>query len=410
MSRTVLHILSQRPQQTGSGVTLDALVACAAEKGWRQHAVVGVPSSEPTVAIADLGPDQMHPLFFGTETLPFAVPGMSDVMPYESTRFSSMSEAEIDAYQRAWQRHLKRVIEKTRPDIIHSHHIWIVSALIKAVAPAIPVVTQCHATGLRQAVLCPHLADDVWEGCRRNDAFLALHAGHADQLGTTLGVPKDRISVIGAGYNEALFHPRGRIEPQVPTLVYVGKLSPAKGLPQLLLAVHQLLEKGHPIEMHVAGAGSGQEAESIREQIKGMYPAVRYCGQLSQPALADLLRRCTLCVLPSFYEGMPLVLVEAFACGCRLISTPLPGVVDALMRLIPNAIDTVPMPPLIGIDTPDPSHLPRFTLDLERTIARAIKHPPLDTEDIAFKNTLASFTWEAVFDRVESTWASLIKS
>ena len=35
-------------------------------------------------------------------------------------------------------------------------------------------------------------------------------------------------------------------------------------------------------------------------------------------------------VLPSFYEGVPLVLAEAAACGCRLVATALPGVREAL--------------------------------------------------------------------------------
>ena len=46
MSGKVLHILSQRPGRTGSGVTLDALVRQAAAAGWSQQALVGVPVTE----------------------------------------------------------------------------------------------------------------------------------------------------------------------------------------------------------------------------------------------------------------------------------------------------------------------------------------------------------------------------
>ena len=57
--------------------------------------------------------------------------------------------------------------------------------------------------------------------------------------------------------------------------------------------------------------------------MEDLVPLVTMHGQLDQPALADLMRRCAVCVLPSFYEGVPLVLVEAAACGCRLVSTDL---------------------------------------------------------------------------------------
>ena len=51
-----------------------------------------------------------------------------------------------------------------------------------------------------------------------------------------------------------------------------------------------------------------------------MAPAVTLHGQLNQPQLAVLMRRCGVCVLPSFYEGLPLVLIEAAACGCRIVA------------------------------------------------------------------------------------------
>ncbi|MDZ7663922.1 MAG: glycosyltransferase [Desulfotignum sp.] len=45
-----------------------------------------------------------------------------------------------------------------------------------------------------------------------------------------------------------------------------------------------------------------------------------YHGPLSHDDLGDLLRHAHVFVLPSFYEGLPLVLMEALACGCRLVA------------------------------------------------------------------------------------------
>ena len=78
-------------------------------------------------------------------------------------------------------------------DVIHSHHLWLMSAVLKDIAPDTPVLTHCHATGLRQMELCPHLAPQVRAGCSRNDAFAVLHRGHAEELARCLGISTDRI-------------------------------------------------------------------------------------------------------------------------------------------------------------------------------------------------------------------------
>lgn len=70
MSRTVLHVLSQRPSLTGSGVTLDALVRLAAAAGWNQAAVVGVPADSPAPHVGALPDARIHRLPFGAPRSP----------------------------------------------------------------------------------------------------------------------------------------------------------------------------------------------------------------------------------------------------------------------------------------------------------------------------------------------------
>jgi glycosyltransferase involved in cell wall biosynthesis len=401
-SHKILHTLSQRPLLTGSGITLDALVRHAARAGWDQRVVVGVPAEDPHPAAGGLDPDRIHPLVFGTGELDFPVPGMSDVMPYSSTRFSEMTLVQLDTYRSAWRDHLKQVIAGFRPDVIHAHHVWLLSSLLKDVAPEILVVNQCHATGLRQMTLCPHLADEVKAGCSRNDRFLVLHRGHAEQLARVLNIPHDRIHVVGAGYREDLFHTDGDEGRKDDALLYIGKYSAAKGLPWLLDAVERLAERVPGLELHVAGSGAGSEAEALRQRMETMAPTVVLHGQVEQSKLASLMRRCSVCVLPSFYEGVPLVLVEALACGCRLVSTRLPGVVDQLVPHLGPFIELVPLPRLVGADSPVPEDLPAFVDDLTETIEIVLDRPALDNRGLTI--ALEPFTWDAVFRRVERVW------
>ena len=395
----ILHLLSQRPSLSGSGITLDALVRHAATAGWDQRVVVGVPADDSSPEVGGLEPDRIHTLRFETPDLPFPVPGMSDVMPYRSTRWSDMSPEQLGIYRQAWTRRLRPLLGGFAPDVIHAHHLWILGSIVKDLSPNTPVISHCHATGLRQMKLCPHLAEGVRRGCQRNDAFAVLHSEHAHQLRGDLEIPEKRIHVVGAGFRQDLFHRRGRPGRLTPRLLYIGKYAHAKGLPWLLHAFEKLRSTQPGLELHIAGSGAGPEAEALHRRMAAMAPSVVLHGQLNQAELAALMRQSTVCVLPSFYEGVPLVLVEALACGCRLVATDLPGVTETISpRIPPSVIEIVPRPRLDGPDTPVAEDLPAFTQNLKTALKRAITAPPPD------EISLQSFTWTAVFDRVERLW------
>jgi glycosyltransferase involved in cell wall biosynthesis len=408
MRKRILHVLSQRPSFTGSGVSLNEVVRCGTQTGWDQQVIVGTPPDDPQPAVGGLSADRIHPLAFGVGELDFPLPGMSDVMPYPSSRFSELTQYQLETYREAWKFHLLRVLARFRPDVIHSRHVWLVSALLKDVAPDMPVVTQCHATGLRQMALCPHLADEVKRGCARNERFLVIHRGHAETLAQELGVDPRRIHIVRSGFRADVFHARGRRKRPGPALVYAGKYSHAKGLPYLLDAVELLAKRERGLILHVAGAGAGAEAEALRKRMAGLSPLVVMHGQLDPQPLAELMRRCSAFVLPSFYEGLPLVLIEALACGCRLVSTDLPSLRHGLGPEFDPVLDCVPMPRLIGPDVPAPEDCPAFVERLVNAIEAALAKPPLDDSAASVSGLLEPFTWEAVFARIERIWLDLI--
>lgn len=402
MTPRVLHLLSQKPGWTGSGVTLDAMVRSAARKGWEQVAVVGMSAYDPSPAIGDLEPASIRPLNFESDTLPFRLPGMSDVMPYPSSRFSALTREEVGRYFTAWMEHLGRVIEEFRPQVIHTHHVWVMSSLIKSIDGSIPVVTHCHGTGLRQMELCPALAEEVRAGCSRNEAFVALHQGHAAALQEQLGVDTHRISIVGSGFREDIFHDRGRRDVG-PVVSYAGKLSNAKGLPWLIEAVEQVAASVPMVVLNIAGSGSGAEADAIRRQIDKSDRVV-YHGQLNQSGLATLLRESAVFALPSFFEGLPLVLVEAAACGCRLVATALPDVVDELQPQLGECLEVVELPRLVTIDEPRAEDLPAFVDSLATALEGSFARPPLK----GASRFVDRMTWDAVFDRVEAEWRKFV--
>jgi glycosyltransferase involved in cell wall biosynthesis len=134
-----------------------------------------------------------------------------------------------------------------------------------------------------------------------------------------------------------------------------------------------------------------------------MAPRVVRHGRLDQAALADLFRRCRVFALPSFYEGLPLVLVEALACGCRLVATDLPGVREEIAGRLGDGLSLVPCPRLARVDVPREEDLPRFVDGLVEALRSALAAPPP-----AVGNSLAPFRWGAVFARIEKLWKEVV--
>jgi hypothetical protein len=94
----ILHLLSQKPEATGSGIYIQAMIREAARRGYENFLLAGVPRGEEPQPDA-LGAAAGEFVRFEGGDLPFPVVGMSDVMPYPSRRFCDLSPPEVEAYE-----------------------------------------------------------------------------------------------------------------------------------------------------------------------------------------------------------------------------------------------------------------------------------------------------------------------
>ena len=280
------------------------------------------------------------------------------------------------------------------------HHAWLGAALVREAAE-VPVVLHGHGTGLRQMVLTPSLHDEVVAACSQVDALCALHGDHAARYREALGLAPELVHVVGAGYAAERFGPDPA--PADPdTLLFVGKWSEAKGLGPLLEAFERVRVQRPGAVLRLAGGGAGPEAERLRERAAAQ-PGVEVLGRLSDAELVRAMQRAQAFVLPSLYEGLPLVLVEAAAAGCRLVATALPGVLDALAGPLEARLHLVPLPRLEGPDRVASEAHASFVTDLEARLEQALAAGPAPAPTVA---ELAPFTWDAVTRRVEATWVT----
>jgi glycosyltransferase involved in cell wall biosynthesis len=102
-------------------------------------------------------------------------------------------------------------------------------------------------------------------------------------------------------------------------LLFAGRLHPQK---DPLLLVRSLAALAEP-DIHLAIAGEGELTAAIQAEVEklGLLKQVTMLGAVKQDKLADLHRLSSVCVLTSAYEGLPLVVLEALACGTPIVTT-----------------------------------------------------------------------------------------
>lgn len=405
----ILHVISQIPGYTGSGFYLRAMLDKSSQRGHENFLLAGIPLNENPVIDFIPRKNCCYVRFNGGD-LPFPVTGMSDVMPYKSSRFKDMTEEEIDLYESAFEKKLKESVESFKPDVIHCHHLWLVTSLTRKLFPHIPVTATSHGTDLRQFHNIPGLRDRVKKGCSKLDHIMALSEVQKDEISELFDFSPDNITVVGGGYERNRFYKGVKSETEPVELMYAGKISSAKGIPWLVEALESIKEL--PWHLNVVGGGSGDDYERCIEMIKRLGDRASIHGRLPRhEQVAQMMRKSHVFVLPSLFEGLPLVLLEALASGCRIVSTSLPGVTEVLGNLDDRYVKIAQLPPTGENDRPVKTHEKKFIKSLSRALKEQIQaslyEPDLALDEIG--EILNHYSWNSVFERTEEVLLSVIQ-
>ena len=219
-----------------------------------------------------------------------------------------------------------------RPDIIHAH---IYDAGFPAVLISrkshIPLIITEHLSAFPRRLLS---RDRVWVA---RFAFRAakyvLPVSQALQKGMEAQGIRARFSIIPNVVDLNMFFPRARPRPSGPVrLLFVGSMIPVKGLPNLL---HALAFMGSErVDWHLDTVGDGafrEEYERLSANL-GLAGKVTFHGLKTQAEVADFMRKADLFVLPSLWENLPCVLLEAMASGLPIVATRAGGIPEIVDR------------------------------------------------------------------------------
>ena len=246
-----------------------------------------------------------------------------------------------------------------RPDVVHVHNFFpqISPSIYDAcLDEGVPVVQTLHnyrlicpgATLMRQGKICeqcltgsPYQA--AWYGCYRGSKLGSLVVAHmvaqhrkqgtwqhkvnrfialtefAKSKFIEAGFPAEKIAVK-ANFVHDPMQESPRHSPVAPGFaLFVGRLSEEKGIKTLLKAWSALDDK---VELRVAGSGPLEALLPGKQNVTAL-------GLQSAEGINRLMRQAAFLVLPSeWYEGFPLVLVEAFAHGLPVLASRIGGIAD----------------------------------------------------------------------------------
>ena len=198
----VLHVLAQLPAKTGSGVYFTNVIEGLESFNHEQAALYGT-SPEHNFNILDT----VYEVEFEGKDLDFPIVGMSDIMPYNNTLYKDMTEEMVNSWEKAFREKLLKAKEEFNPDVVITHHLWILSSIVCEIFNDKKIIGVCHNTDIRQAEKNPVMKEKYVLNLGKLDKILALSSGQIDEIAEEFNYPKENIINLGAGYNEKVFFP-----------------------------------------------------------------------------------------------------------------------------------------------------------------------------------------------------------
>ncbi|MFD4409388.1 glycogen synthase [Streptomyces sp. NPDC058476] len=174
------------------------------------------------------------------------------------------------------------------------------------------------------------------------DAVIAVSgAMREDILGCYPALDPAKVRVVHNGIDTSLYRPdhgtdvldRIGLDTSRPYVLFVGRITRQKGVPQLLRAVREI----DPVVQVVLCAGAPDTPETDREfrelfqELSGVREAVHWIPQmLPRPDVIQLLTHAAVFVCPSVYEPLGIVNLEAMACGTAVVASRVGGIPEVV--------------------------------------------------------------------------------
>lgn len=177
-----------------------------------------------------------------------------------------------------------------------------------------------------------------------------------------------------------------------PMLLFLGAINETKGVFDLLRAVASLRHRYPRLRLVLAGTGA------VIEEVKQCAEALGIAAQLELPGWVDaqmrdaLLREADVFVLPSYYEGLPMSVLEAMAAGLPVVASKVGGIPEVIDHLVDGWLVT-------------PGDVPAIRVALEVLLADSLLRETMGKA--AQQRIERCFSSERILEQIEETYRAL---
>lgn len=192
-------------------------------------------------------------------------------------------------------------------------------------------VLHLHAAELEQfyASSSPLARFFIRRPFRAADCIVVLGNRYRTWLVTALDIPADRIRILNNGVAAQRVDRLPVVQGEPQTILFLGNLIERKGVSDLLWALGALPDDAPRWRAILAGGGDMERYRALAAKI-GIADKVEYCGWVDRAGAIRLIAQASALVLPSYDEGLPLVILEAMGMGLPVICTPV-GVIPEVL-------------------------------------------------------------------------------
>ena len=234
---------------------------------------------------------------------------------------------------------LVRELQRSQPiDLVHAHAALPCghAAMLLSAELKLPYVVSVHGLDAfsteqvhgRAGDWCRRISQRVYRSSRR---VICVSEHVREQVLEGTG-PSCRTSVVYNGVDAELFSPGAQSSAEDLLALSVGNLIPTKGHEVLIRAVAALAADFPALTLEIIGDGGERgRLENLAAELK-IAERVRFLGRRSRHEVAAAMRRCTIFALPSRYEGLGCVYLEAMSVGKPIIGCRGQGIAEIIQQ------------------------------------------------------------------------------